>query len=164
MNIEIMFKFATMTGKEAAEYLGIHPSALSLMIKNGLIRTTRHPDDARCCICNNEDILKIGEARRQKNKLNSMSCRVNPEGIVRSLGYNLEELRSRYRFRQLVDQRRVVASVMYRFGYTIPSIGKFLNRDRATIINLIYSSYLTKNEIEAALQILEKENQSDVKD
>lgn len=147
-----------MTGKEAAKYLGIHPSALSLLIKDGLIRTTRNPHDARYRICNDQDVFAIREAREKNTKLKPVTPSATPEEIVRLLEYDIKELQSPYRFRQLVDQRRVVAYVMHRMGYTFLSIGEFLNRDRATISNLIHSSYLTTNEIKNALQILEKEN------
>ena len=150
-----------MTGKEAAKYLGIHRSALCRMVKDGLIRVIPDPERARRLIYNNEDVKQIAEIRKRNGSMQMPIFISSPEEIVRTLGYNLEELRSPSRFRQVVDQRRVVAAILGRLGYTHLSIGELLNRNHVTITNLINSSYLVKGELIIAMQKLTGEKVED---
>ena len=143
-----------MTGKEAAKYLGIHRSTLCLMVKDGLIRVTPDPEHVQRLIYNKEDVERTAEARKRSGGTQPLVFGPSPEEIVRTLGYNLEELRSPVRFRQVVDQRRVVATLLNRLGHTYMSIGKFLNRDHVTAGNLIRSSYLVEGEVVMAMQKL----------
>lgn len=142
-----------MTGKEAAKYLGIHRSTLCLMVKDGLIRVTPDPENAQRYIYNKEDVEQTAEARK-KSDAHLQPFGPSPEEIVRTLGYNLEELRSPVRFRQVVDQRRVVATLLNRLGHTYEAIGQFLNRNHVTAGNLIHSSYLVEGEVTLAMQKL----------
>lgn len=153
-----------MTGKEAAAYLGIHRSALCLMVKDGLIRVIADPEHTQRLIYNKEDVEQVAEARKQTSGTQPLVFGPSPEEIVRTLGYSLEELRSPSRFRQIVDQRRVVATLLNRLGHTYMSIGKFLNRDHVTAGNLIHSSYLVEGEVSLAMQKLTGESVEDSED
>lgn len=153
-----------MTGKEAAKYLGIHRSALCLMVKDGLIRVIADPEHTQRLIYNKEDVEQVAEARKRTSGAQPLVFGPSPEEIVRTLGYNLEELRSPSRFRQVVDQRRVVATLLNRLGHTYTSIGKFLNRDHVTAGNLIHSSYLVEGEVSLAMQKLTGESVEDSED
>lgn len=153
-----------MTGKEAAKYLGVHRSALCLMVKDGLIRVIADPEHTQRLIYNKEDVEQVAEARKRTNGTQPLVFGPSPEEIVRTLGYNLEELRSPSRFRQVVDQRRVVATLLNRLGHTYMSIGKFLNRDHVTAGNLIHSSYLVEGEVSLAMQKLTGESVEDSED
>ena len=156
--------FVRMTGKEAAAYLGIHRSALCLMVKDGLIRVIADPEHTQRLIYNKEDVEQVAEARKRTSGTQPLVFGPSPEEIVRTLGYNLEELRSPSRFRQVVDQRRVVATLLNRLGHTYMSIGKFLNRDHVTAGNLIHSSYLVEGEVSLAMQKLTGESVEDSED
>lgn len=153
-----------MTGKEAAAYLGIHRSALCLMVKDGLIRVIADPEHTQRLIYNKEDVEQVAEARKRTIGTQPLVFGPSPEEIVRTLGYSLEELRSPSRFRQIVDQRRVVATLLNRLGHTYMSIGKFLNRDHVTAGNLIHSSYLVEGEVSLAMQKLTGESVEDSED
>lgn len=153
--------FASMTGKEAAGYLGIHRSALCLMVKDGLIRVTPDPNHAQRFIYNKEDVESVAEARRKTSGTNTSSTNLNPDEIVRKLGFNLEELKSPCRFRRVVDHRRIVASVLTYIGYTLIDIGNFLNRNHSTVINLLNSSYLVEDEVLLAIQKVTGESTED---
>lgn len=153
-----------MTGKEAAAYLGIHRSALCLMVKDGLIRVIADPEHTQRLIYNKEDVEQVAEARKRTSGTQPLVFGHSPEEIVRTLGYSLEELRSPSRFRQIVDQRRVVATLLNRLGHTYMSIGKFLNRDHVTAGNLIHSSYLVEGEVSLAMQKLTGESVEDSED
>lgn len=142
-----------MTGKEAAKYLGIHRSTLCLMVRDGLIRVTPDPENAQRYIYNKEDVEQVAEARK-KSDAQLQPFGPSPEEIVRILGYNLEELRSPSRFRQVVDQRRVVATLLNRLGHTYKAIGEFLNRNGTTTLSLVRSSYLVEGEVALAMKKL----------
>lgn len=150
--------FVRMTGKEAAKYLGVHRSALCLMVKDGLIRVTPDPNHSLRLVYNDEDVESVDKARRKLNGKHR-TLKPNPQSIVQMLGYNWIELCSPCRFRRVVDQRRIVASILSYWGYTLNEIGGLLNRNHSTVINLLNSSYLVEDEVNLAIKRLSGESE-----
>lgn len=135
--------------KEALDILKISQSALSQHVKAGHLRYTathRHKYDY-----NAEDVyaLAMKKPERKKRQPSISFCK-----LTELLNLDTESLRSSSRTIALTDQRRIVASVMKRCGYTHHQIGTFLNRNHSTITILLKTSYLVQKEIEQAMQQL----------
>lgn len=62
------------------------------------------------------------------------------ETWIKAKGYTLDEIRGRDRQADLVAIRRYAARFLRENGFSLPQIGKFLNRDHTTVINLIANS------------------------
>lgn len=75
------------------------------------------------------------------------------EDLVRTLGFDLDELRSSSRERHLMSQRRVITALLHREGFTYASIGQFLHRDRCSVIHMAHTAYLVEKEVEAAMKL-----------
>ena len=128
--------------------LKISRTALYQHVKAGHLRSTvisrrRHEYHA-------EDVYALAQKISKARKYPSFST----DRLTELLGWDMESLRRRKRTVALVDQRRIVASVMKRCGYTHQQIGAFLNRDHSTVTTLLQTSYLVEKEIEQALQLL----------
>ena len=137
-----------MNLKEALSILKISRTALYQHVKAGHLRSTvisrrRHEYHA-------EDVYALAQKISKARKYPSFST----DRLTELLGWDMESLRRRKRTVALVDQRRIVASVMKRCGYTHQQIGAFLNRDHSTVTTLLQTSYLVEKEIEQALQLL----------
>lgn len=147
--------FATMDYKEAIKKIGVTRAALSNYVRQGKIRVGR-TEDGRYDY-NPSDVDRLSETKgRWQNKWNPSEMESYAEGIIARLGYDLAVLRSSARKRELVDQRRVVANVLTRLGMGRTDIGKVLNRDHSTVIQLLGTSYLSQKEIDDALTELER--------
>ena len=137
-----------MNLKEALNILNVSRTALHQHVKAGHLRRTvisrrRHEYHA-------EDVYALAQKISKARKCPSLST----DRLAGLFGWNVEQLRSPKRTVALVDQRRIVASVMKRCGYTHQQIGAFLNRDHSTVTILLQTSYLVEKEIEQALQLL----------
>ena len=136
-----------MNLKEALNILNISRTALYQHVKAGHLRRTvisrrRHEYHA-------EDVYALAQKISKARKYPSLST----DRLTELLGWDMESLRRRKRTVALVDQRRIVASVMKRCGYTHQQIGAFLNRDHSTVTTLLQTSYLVEKDIEQALQL-----------
>lgn len=139
-----------MNLKEALNILNISQSALAQHVKAGRLRYTLI--SRRKYDYNAEDVYALA----QKKSEQSVKSRpvLSTDRLAGLLGWDMELLRRRKRTVSLVDQRRIVASVMKRCGYTHQQIGRFLDRDHSTVTILLQTSYLVEKEIEKALQLL----------
>ena len=139
-----------MNLKEALSILKISRTALFQHVKAGRLRYTAI--SRRKYDYNAEDVYSLVQkksgSRRNKQPL------LSTDRLTELLGWDMELLRLRKRTVSLVDQRRIVASVMKRCGYTHQQIGAFLNRDHSTVTILLQTSYLVEKEIEQAMQLL----------
>lgn len=59
------------------------------------------------------------------------------EQIVETAGITLEQMRGRGKQRVLVETRRIVAAYLRRRGCSLPEIGRVLNRDHTSVLNLL---------------------------
>ena len=59
------------------------------------------------------------------------------EQIVRAAGVTVEQMRGRGKGRELVEVRRIVAAYLRRRGCSLPEIGRVLNRDHTSVLNLL---------------------------
>lgn len=137
-----------MNLKEALNILNISRTALYQHVKAGHLRRTvisrrRHDYNA-------EDVYALAQKISKTREQPSLSI----DRLVGLFGWDMESLRRRKRTVALVDQRRIVASVMKRCGYTHQQIGAFLNRDHSTVTILLQTSYLVEKETEQAMQLL----------
>ncbi len=57
--------------------------------------------------------------------------------IVDAAGLTLEQVRGRGKGRGLVEVRRIVAAYLRRRGCSLPEIGRVLNRDHTSVLNLL---------------------------
>lgn len=81
---------------------------------------------------------------------------INPEAIIRALGYDIGELRSKNKCFALADKRRVVACVLRHLGMAEWHIGDVLNRKRVSVNAMLRTSYLVEKEIAEAIELIEK--------
>ena len=136
--------------KEALDILNISQSALSQHVKAGRLRYTiisRHKYDY-----NEADVYALAQKKLEPKERKRPLFPI--DRLAELLDWNVEQLRRRKRSVELVDQRRVVASVMKRCGYTHQQIGAFLNRDHSTVTILLQTSYLVEKEVKQAMQLL----------
>ncbi len=62
------------------------------------------------------------------------------EQIVGAAGVTVDQMRGRRKGRELVEVRRIVAAYLRRRGCSLPEIGRVLNRDHTTVLNLLRAS------------------------
>jgi len=59
------------------------------------------------------------------------------EQITAAAGVTVEQVRGRGKGRELVEVRRIVAAYLRRRGCSLPEIGRVLNRDHTSVLNLL---------------------------
>ncbi len=62
------------------------------------------------------------------------------EQIVGAAGVTVDQMRGRRKGRELVEVRRIVAAYLRRRGCSLPEIGRVLNRDHTSVLNLLRAS------------------------
>lgn len=131
-----------MKGKEARGLLGCTRSALSIYVRKGNIRVERKPNGRYDY--SDEDVRQLKQDKLAKQDFTLA------EQLASALGYDIEELRSDDRSRELADRRRVIATMLHKAGYTNARIAKFLFREKCSVSAMLRTSYLANKELAAA--------------
>lgn len=129
-----------MNGKEVVSLMGCSRSMLSQYKRMGLIRAER---SGKGFDYSEEDVRKMMDKNKQLD--HQLATR-----LVTVLGYDPHALRSRNNSRPVSDQRRVVATVLYRQGYSMADIARFLERTPSSISYIVHTAYLVEKEVETA--------------
>lgn len=66
-----------------------------------------------------------------------MTPRERIESLAKDLGYTMDEIRSPSRVKPLVDARSALAVHLKEQGRNKTHIGKLINRDRTSVLNLL---------------------------
>lgn len=66
-----------------------------------------------------------------------MTPRERIESLAKDLGYTMDEIRSPSRVKPLVDARSALAVHLKEQGRNKTHIGKLINRDRSSVLNLL---------------------------
>ncbi len=66
-----------------------------------------------------------------------MTPRERIERLAKDLGYTMDEIRSPSRVKPLVDARSALAVHLKEQGRNKTHIGKLINRDRSSVLNLL---------------------------
>lgn len=143
-----------MNKEEALSILQTNQAVLSYYMRSGKLRYTK--TGSRISDYNDSDIHRLAMKRKDRRDRKDMQFLLTPKRMALTLGFDINELRSQNRSVLLVDQRRIMASVMKAYGYTQIQTGRFLNRDHSTVAVLLKTSYLVESEINEALHILNK--------
>lgn len=143
-----------MNRKEALDILQTTQAGLCYYVRKGQIRCSKY--STRKYDYSEEDVRDIALKRESRKAERDRRSLITPEQIAEALGLDISMLRKNDRSVALVDQRRIMASVMKAYGYTQSQTGKFLDRDHSTVAILLKSSYLVQAEIRDALYLLNK--------
>lgn len=85
-----------------------------------------------------DDCLKIREELRKEErdkKINDIEKRLKE--LCKKYNFDIDRLKSRHRYKNLVDNRRKVSKILFDEGFLLKYIAISLNRDHTTISNLL---------------------------
>ena len=85
----------------------------------------RHDEDADADLA-----AAVAAARR-------LRFTVAVEQITSAAGVTVEQMQGRGKDRELVEVRRIVAAYLRRRGCSLPEIGRVLNRDHTSVLNML---------------------------
>jgi hypothetical protein len=115
---------ATPPGSPAVRREGArHSASATVPVQPVAAPAADHDEDA--------DLVAAVDAARRLRHMTAV------QQIVDAAGLTLEQLRGRGRGRNEVAVRRIVAAYLRRRGCSLPEIGRVVNRDHTTVLNLL---------------------------